>query len=81
MRICDGPSGVTSNWSNVPCSRSFAMDMPASSMTCVNEIIAMRLGTKFHCVSWFGSYHVRDWIVMPPVPMRSAFHVATIWLM
>ena len=77
MRISVGESGVTSSWSNVPCSRSFAIERPARNMTCTKAIIARNDGRKVQRESWFGLHQVRVSIVtvscaQPPAALQSA---------
>ena len=57
--ISAGRNGVTSNWSNVPCSRSRATDMAVSSSVCIMVSVPIRLGIMFQRVSRLGLYQAR----------------------
>ena len=57
--ISTGRNGVTSNWSNVPCSRSRATDMAVSRIVCSSVSVPIRLGIMLQRVSRLGLYHAR----------------------
>ena len=57
--ISTGRNGVTSNWSNVPCSRSRATDMAVSSSVCIIVSVPIKPGIMFQRVSRFGLYQAR----------------------
>ncbi len=59
IRISTGRSGVTSSWSNVPCSRSRATESAVTSMVTSKVNTPMMPGTKNQRLSRFGLNHAR----------------------
>ena len=78
-RICIGVSGVTSNWSKVPCSRSRATDSAASSSVCIRLSEAISVGIRDQRDSRFGLNQARHSICTPPVPEIPAA-CRSVWL-
>ena len=58
--ISTGRKGVTSNWSNVPSSRSRATDMAVKSRVWSSVRVPIKLGIMCQRVSRFGLYHARN---------------------
>ncbi|SQH18293.1 Uncharacterised protein [Bordetella parapertussis] len=73
-RISSGLSGVTSNWSKVPCSRSRATESAASMRVWIMLSVAISPGMMFQRVSRLGLNQAR--VLMrtggAPTPGRAA---------
>jgi very-short-patch-repair endonuclease len=65
-----GVSGVTSNWSKVPCSRSRATDSAASSKVWIMLNAAISAGIKFQRDSRLGLNQARRSTLTAGVPVR-----------